>query len=485
VRQVGRVARNAALATAVIGAFRLVSAAAPRQVTPDGVPCRHAGPIVRAVNVLARVVEGEALEPGLLHAGVDLPAPSVRTSVEVRVDESGKATSACGAAGVSPQIQALLIAAAMRLHFHPAIQSGQPVPSVAVLGYEAGHDRAAYEEIRRSSDVAWLTRIADSESYAHDLERRIVGLKSRYLRTTAYVRLGDLGSDDALAGIGRIERRLRQLHIDRPLIDIEVWPAAAQATADWLATALVDSDGPNGIRYRVFVRLLFGQPDLFVAWSRTPADRSSWSRPRLIDAGFRPGVADEGQIEWLNDATAVLRFRERAWDGNSPDIRRREVRLSLPDIVRDTDGDGWTDAEERRLGLNPLNGDTDGDKSGDGVDTCPLLARTRTNNASDEAQIVQRAFLATFGFSDAREILRVVSSAPQVHLFGYPGPILFGGNVDDANRFFSEEVSWTISSRTASSAEIEVAGRSFGNRWVLRRFKAGWFVVHGGVGWVE
>jgi hypothetical protein len=488
VGQVGLVGQigSVAVAFALISTFRIVTISSAEQPPSGGVPCVHSGPIVRDHVRPPEMVQGEALRPDLVHSGIALPDRPTVARIEVRVDESGRVTSGCiaGPDPVSPQVQASLIEAAMRVRFRPAIQNGQPVPSVAIVEFRFSD--VAYDEVKHSSDVAWLTRIADSESYAHQLSGGIFHVKSRQLRTMAYVRLGELGSDEALAGISSVERALRDLRIDRPFSDVEVWPFAAQFTQDWDAAALVESDAPNGIRYRIFMHpFLSDHPELLVAWSRTPADRSSWSRPRLIDAGFRVFAADEGRIGWLNDTTAVLRFRERQPDRNGymRGGRRRTVRLSIPDITRDRDGDGWTDVEERRLGLNPSKPDTDGDGLTDGVDTCPLLPRTAANAESDEAQMVQRAFLATFGFSDARQILHVPSAIPAVHLFGYPGPIFFGGTMTERD-LFMERVRWTISSRTESTAEIEMIGNGFGMTWRLRHLLQGWFVVGGGTSWV-
>lgn len=51
-----------------------------------------------------------------------------------------------------------------------------------------------------------------------------------------------------------------------------------------------------------------------------------------------------------------------------------ELRASLADIMKDSDGDGLTDLAEDRLMLDPHNPDTDGDGIPDGEDTLPNLA---------------------------------------------------------------------------------------------------------------
>jgi hypothetical protein len=57
-------------------------------------------------------------------------------------------------------------------------------------------------------------------------------------------------------------------------------------------------------------------------------------------------------------------------------IGPQEWRLSLPEIERDSDRDGWSDIEEARLGLDPHNPDSDIDGIPDGSDVCPNYAQT-------------------------------------------------------------------------------------------------------------
>ncbi len=61
---------------------------------------------------------------------------------------------------------------------------------------------------------------------------------------------------------------------------------------------------------------------------------------------------------------------------------------------KDTDGDGLTDREERRIGTNPRNADTDGDGLTDGAEynthrTDPLKADTDGDGLNDGAEVNQ------------------------------------------------------------------------------------------------
>ncbi len=66
------------------------------------------------------------------------------------------------------------------------------------------------------------------------------------------------------------------------------------------------------------------------------------------------------------------------------------------DLSRDSDGDGWTDEVEKRLGTDAFNKDTDGDGLIDSVDKNPLAA---PRDLSEEEKILRAAFEARFCFS--------------------------------------------------------------------------------------
>ena len=69
----------------------------------------------------------------------------------------------------------------------------------------------------------------------------------------------------------------------------------------------------------------------------------------------------------------------------------------LADIDKDTDGDGWTDIEERTLGLDPSRADSDGDGVNDAHDRSPLHAPPAAEREDTEAQILGQALFAVFG----------------------------------------------------------------------------------------
>lgn len=73
--------------------------------------------------------------------------------------------------------------------------------------------------------------------------------------------------------------------------------------------------------------------------------------------------------------------------------------VGKPELVVDTDGDGWTDLIEKRLGTDPKNPDTDGDGIRDSEDK-NLLAAPR--ELSDAEQVLRAAFQARFQFEGER-----------------------------------------------------------------------------------
>ncbi len=77
------------------------------------------------------------------------------------------------------------------------------------------------------------------------------------------------------------------------------------------------------------------------------------------------------------------------------------VSASLSDLMRDGDGDGLTDLEENALLTDPANPDTDGDRSRDGVDGLPHVARG--SGDAERAAALAPALALMFGASfDAR-----------------------------------------------------------------------------------
>jgi hypothetical protein len=104
-------------------------------------------------------------------------------------------------------------------------------------------------------------------------------------------------------------------------------------------------------------------------------------------------------LGWSGDLWIARRDGER-WveplftgvegNGRAPnDWFERFVGASPRELARDSDGDGWTDLVEKRLGTDPRNPDTDGDGLPDSQDKNPLTA---PRPISEDEQVLVRAF---------------------------------------------------------------------------------------------
>lgn len=94
------------------------------------------------------------------------------------------------------------------------------------------------------------------------------------------------------------------------------------------------------------------------------------------------------------------------------------VLVGNAELSKDTDGDGLTDIEEKRLGTDPAKADTDGDGDPDGIDPWPN-APNRTD-LSDAEQVLAAAFEARYHFNDS-EGAGIFTALPGIKPFEMPG----------------------------------------------------------------
>jgi hypothetical protein len=74
----------------------------------------------------------------------------------------------------------------------------------------------------------------------------------------------------------------------------------------------------------------------------------------------------------------------------APPASPQQWEVSIDDVERDSDGDGWTDHEEARLGLDAHDADSDGDDLPDGRDPAPRIARPRPAPAMSASRCCRR-----------------------------------------------------------------------------------------------
>nr|MDP9120081.1 thrombospondin type 3 repeat-containing protein [Acidobacteriota bacterium] len=197
-------------------------------------------------------------------------------------------------------------------------------------------------------------------------------------------------------------------------LDLAAKPASPQALARaWLneepgdlrlrrAAGSFTADTPEGGKLLLFRDPYLGSPDDL--WA-APLDAAGHLAGRACFTGVRLPAPEERSAPPLALTARVQgdRVQIRTPAGQSIAAFSREQ------LTLDTDGDGLTDLEERRLRLDPLNPDTDGDGRKDSEDPAPN-ARQR-NPRTDDQEIAAALFRQFFLFDDgARPEIAVVVS---------------------------------------------------------------------------
>ena len=295
----------------------------------------------------------------------------------------------------------------------------------------------ALKRIETSSDVPWLERIAGSLEEAQNLNPpNRLAASAKDLRTMAYARLGDLGTKESLAAVDRIEKRVKDSAKLSPVVLKGTWTHPCWHFGDRPLKDSLLAWVRNRKGYAVVSSSHLGGSELFLMVTDDP-DNGVWSRPMLIPhqsyrtaTNFSLAIEKEDILilSYTQEKPAGRTLMEGTFDPGkeAPVLGRREIRISLSEILKDSDGDGWTDVEEVRLGLDPRNPDTDGDGLKDGDDGAPNYAAKPEDKGSDEVAVIQKAIFATFGLSGSRFLLIVGPKSRPVQAWGYSGPILYG-----------------------------------------------------------
>ena len=362
---------------------------------------------------------------------------------------------------------------------------------VAALLPAGAQDARAIDEFRQrlqtSNDLAWLEQIAASEEFLRAEWRKTVARAAwdKRLRTDAYVRLGVIGSADSVSAIQRVETAIRgQRLLSDAIAPGTTWIHPTPGVGDLILQP--QTSAIIGTRSYAVVQLeSYGPYATYVMW-QDAAEAPRWSRPRLAGVpvprswSFDPALA-------RGSRGLMIAFHAR---GNVPAITPPPSRqLDIAEVERDSDGDGWTDIEERQLGMNPKQTDSDRDGLGDDVDVSPLYAAPANEASDEDAAIVRRAVLATHGLTGSRWAIFVRAGTRPVQLHGHLGPVLFGVDLPsrDDRRSPPEirggaQTSWKVSERTATDATVDFtdwAGISFrsDSRVTLRKIAGQWVVV--------
>jgi hypothetical protein len=350
--------------------------------------------------------------------------------------------------------------------------------------------------IARSTDVQWLEKIAGSDAGALQLNPR-GGLAGHVkdVRTAAYARLGAIGTEESLQAIERIEQAARKVSITPATLPLDTWVHPCWHFADSQPRPLVQVKVEDGTTYALLLGYLLGRLDFFLISSKTPESKDSWTRPLLVDMPVFRGIKDPALKEKV-PGTLILTYTQEAPEPRSlmegelgppasaPQLGPQTRELDLAGLRRDADSDGWTDIEERRLGLDPNNPDTDGDGLHDGEDPCPDMAPGTGAAADEKTEIVQRAIFATFGISGSHYLILVEHQSERVQLWGYSGPVLYKSDSDQWRKEYGEGaifVRWNVQvdGSRASVRIFDWEGPLAGSSQdvLLRKIGTKWYVV--------
>jgi hypothetical protein len=283
-----------------------------------------------------------------------------------------------------------------------------------------------FDRVRLTSDVSWLERVASSDALLRQ-EWTAAGARgavSDELRIDMFVRLGALASPESLAAIARIEAAMRgrRLLADASASGWNWQSAAAGMSGGILSPTPALTVGRRD--YAVFRLDAYGPFAPFLSWRD---EGGAWSRPRLAGPPSPQSWSFEPHLE-ARATALVVSYRPRTQALSELPLPP-PLEVEVDAITRDTDGDGWSDIEERQLGLNPAERDSDGDGLPDDVDVTPLHAIALSEEVDDEAAVLRSALFAAYGIRGARAAIFVTPGMRALQLYGHAGPVFFGVNL--------------------------------------------------------
>lgn len=207
------------------------------------------------------------------------------------------------------------------------------------------------EQIQNSKDVAMLERIASADS-SEDTESVQMGKSGKEHRTAAYIRLGKIGTKESLDAARRVEGKLKATPLLPATVTLGVWPHPMWHFGDSETKPFVTARTSDGTTSAIIGEDLLGDSnDLFLISSKTPNDRTSWTRPILIPNRIYRGFHDPKLVEgkpgeliftFVQDKPGPrnLMEGELAPPVKAPVMGKQTWNLSLEVLRRDSDGDG-------------------------------------------------------------------------------------------------------------------------------------------------
>ncbi len=246
--------------------------------------------------------------------------------------------------------------------------------------------------------------------------------KDKRIRARSIVALGRIGSDDAIEVIEEFERSVKRRVFSEFRFGRFYSPAENYGTIDYRPDATAVDQ--NGKFWAIFQWRRYEETQLWIC-SKTGTD--TWTRPVLLDwslSGLYPDTDVSSPILAAKaNSRDLLPFSVTATP-HGYTWRAGRLSGSISDALLDSDNDALPDLEEKSLGTDPSNADSDGDGTLDGKDPCPLTPRTGTLDR--EARIRQAVFTTMFATSNSGEVIYVREGEPAAdqEYYGYSGLVL-------------------------------------------------------------
>jgi hypothetical protein len=317
-----------------------------------------------------------------------------------------------------------------------------------------------------------------------------------------------VGTPEAIGAIKRIEGAARAWSLVPPTISLDRAVHPASHYGDYAPRPFAQIEGPGGTTYALVIGGYMGGRDVFLTTTQVPAVLSGWSRPLLIPNRAPFGIRD-ATVTWSGEGRLRLEFS--AATDNDPVVlmpmeqrpgtrpaQRQSWDVNIADIRRDTDGDGWTDIEEDRLGTRRDKMDSDDDGMNDGVDVCPMHTPSPAEHLDLEATILKKVFFAAYGIHGSRDVLLVRGNSRPLQLWGSLGPVLYGVDRSEwINKWGSGPpiLSWKLDTlkldatsgdtATVTYADFEASLASAGYTATLRRINGEWVVTKLVMNWIS
>ena len=232
------------------------------------------------------------------------------------------------------------------------------------------------------------------------------------LRKEGYVNLARTGGVEGLRTVLAMRNHRKLL---RPLSERVTTGYLNAGEFGTTTKVLAEKSDAQGRRWGLLQSGVLG--DAGDLWLAEKVD-GKWSRALFSGvsiASDRRGRKSEGSEPTISGKTAKD-LVAGAWF---------DVLVNNPEISQDSDSDGLTDLEEKRLGTDPLKADIDGDGDNDGVDPWP----NATGEAkSDTEKVLAAVFEARYHFdlSEGPAIVEMPRELLPFEMPGRIGPTLWG-----------------------------------------------------------